>query len=123
MRICVPLTLILGPVLLTGCPDRDKKDKEEEDSGLDLPEPSFALVVAGMDPPRGQSDEVFAAEVFGTGFVRGAKVSLSGGFAPKTEYGDDSSLQVQVPPLPEGVYDVTVTNPDGSAATQRMILL
>lgn len=119
LRRTVPL-LILLPAMLAGCPGRNKdKDKTDTDTDQQLPTPDTKLVVAGMDPATGLPDSAFDAEVFGTDFQRGARVSFSGTPASRTDYTDDGTLGVRVPALPAGTYDVTVTNPDGESATLR----
>jgi len=114
------LLLLAAPLLLTACPGGKNKDKDKTvDTDIRLPPPSVSLVVAGIDPTLALPDTAFQAEVVGTGFVRGASVELSGKAAEHVTFSDDSTLQVSVPALPEGVYDVTVINPDGSRATLR----
>jgi len=119
------LTAALVPLLLLGCPGgtKDKKDKVEEEVEVILPPPSAKLIVGGLDPSFGDPNREFRAEVFGSGFEKGANVVFSGNPARNTQVTDDAAIAVTVPGLPPGVYDVTVINPDGEKATMRKGLM
>lgn len=113
--------LLLTPMLMAGkCrPDKDKDGTVDNDADIDLPSPKDRLVVAGMDPSVAEPGAAFDAEVFGSGFTQGARVSFEGIAAERTSYTDDGTLKVRVPALDAGTYDVTVTAPDGATATLR----
>lgn len=112
-----------APLLMAGkcSPDKDKsKDGEViDDTTIVPPRPSVSLVVAAIDPSTANPAQSMEAEVFGTAFMKGATVAFSGQPATRVTWLDASSLQVLVPGLAEGRYDVTVTNPDGTSATLR----
>ena len=99
-----------------GCPPKNK-DKDTDDN--DLPPPTVKLQVAAIDPAFGTAEKELSAEVFGSGFEKGARVSFSASPAEGVRFVDENSLRVEVPALPPGAYDVVVTNPDGTKATLR----
>ena len=117
------MLLAAAPLLMAGkcSPNKDKgKDGEViDDSSLRPPRPIVSLVVAGMDPSTANPGQPMEAEVFGTAFVKGATVAFSGQPATTVTWTSAGSLQVTVPGLAEGRYDVTVTNPDGTQASLR----
>lgn len=113
------LALLLAPLLVGGC---KKKKPVEDDDDLDLPAPTEKLQVAGIDPAFAPAGHTFDAEIYGSGFERGASVAFSGAAADSVRYGDENSLKVAVPAMPLGTYDVTVVNPDGAKATLRKAL-
>lgn len=113
--------LALVPLLLVGCPGgKDKKDKVEEDTDRrDLNAPTVKLVVGGVDPSFADPDKELRAEVFGSGFEKGASVIIGSTAGRDVKLNDDSSLHVTVPALSPGAYDVTVINTNGVKATLR----
>lgn len=114
-RSAVLAAILLLP-LLGGCP---KKPPPDDGGGEDLPPPSVKLQVAAIDPAFAPADRSFDAEIFGSAFESGARVSFSGAAAEGVRFVDENSLRVDVPAMPMGSYDVTVTNPDGTKATLR----
>lgn len=108
--------LIAGLLLLgAGC----KKKVVDTDTDSDLTPPTVRLQVAAIDPAFGTAEKELSAEVFGSGFEKGARVSFSSAPAEGVRFVDENSLRVEVPALPPGAYDVVVTNPDGTKATLR----
>lgn len=114
----VALALLLAPLGVGAC---KKKPVDKPDDPV-LPPPTEKLQVAGLDPAFAPAGHSFDAEVFGSGFERGATVAFSGAQADTVRFVDDNALKVAVPSLPVGSYDVTVTNPGGSKATLRKAL-
>jgi len=58
--------------------------------------------------------------ITGTGFVTGATVTISGGFTVNSvTFNSATSLAVNVTATAKGTYNLTVTNPDGGAATSN----
>ncbi len=110
------LASILLLPLLGGCKKKAPPDVEERS---DLAPPSVALQVAGIDPGFAPAGQPLSAEIFGSAFERGAQVSFSGAPAESVQFIDANALRVTAPAMPEGRYDVTVTNPDGTQATLR----
>jgi outer membrane protein OmpA-like peptidoglycan-associated protein len=77
------------------------------------------LQVATIQPGQVSENTEIDAEIYGSGFQQGARVGFSGGAVANGRFLDQNTLQVRVPALPSGSYDVTVTNPDGTQATLR----
>lgn len=79
--------------------------------------------LARVDPSAAPADAEALLIVAGGGFVAGAAVELAAASAtPVTvaaEVLDPSRLAATAPPLPAGIYDVSVQNPDGQRATLR----
>lgn len=101
---------------LAGC--RKKVAPVDTDTDVVAP-PSVELQVVSIDPGTATAGVAFEAEVVGSGFVNGARVSFSGASATSTGRVDENTLAVSAPALAQGVYDVTVVNPDGTKATLR----
>jgi outer membrane protein OmpA-like peptidoglycan-associated protein len=120
-RSCRPsvrlASILLLPLLAVGCPP--KKPLDDTDGGGDLNPPTVRLQVAAIDPDLSPADRALDAEVFGSGFEEGARVTFNGAAATNVRFGDENSLRVSVPAMPMGSYDVVVTNPDGTKATLR----
>lgn len=112
----VALAAILLP-LLVGCPPR--KDVTDTDVGPDINSPAVKLQVAAVDPSFSPADRAFDAELYGSGFESGARVTFNGAAATSVKFVDENGLKVGVPAMPMGSYDVTVTNPDGVKSTLR----
>lgn len=110
-------SILLLPFLVVGCPP--KKPLDETDRGEVLNTPAVRLQVAAIDPDLSPANRALDAEVFGSGFEEGARVTLSGAPATSVRFGDENSLRVSIPAMPVGSYDVVVTNPDGTKATLR----
>ncbi|MFN7145234.1 MAG: OmpA family protein [Myxococcota bacterium] len=102
--------------LIAGC---KKKVPPDVGPGTDLPTPETTLQVAAIDPAFAPADRTLDAEVFGSDFENGARVSFNGAAATSVRYVDENALRVSIPAMPVGSYDVTVTNPDGTKATLR----
>ncbi len=121
MNLRRPLLLAVLPVILLGCPGgKDKKDKTEDDTDKrDLNAPTVKLVVGGVDPSFGDPNVEIRAEVFGSGFEKGANVIFGSTAGREVKVNDDASINVTTPALPPGAYDVTVVNTDGVKATLR----
>lgn len=116
--------LLLSPLLLTlatgakGCKPKDQQDVVVDDP-IDIAPPLVTLQVAGIDPAYGTANRSFSAEILGSGFARSAQVQLETTQLPGVTFVGESVLDVAIPPLPAGSYDVTVVNPDGKRATLR----
>lgn len=114
--------LLMAPMLMAGKCDGHRKDKDKEepqDTGDKLPPPSVKLMVAGIDPAVSPPGQGFDADVLGSAFERGATVTISGRAVGSVTWRSSALLQISVPALEQGTYDVTVTNPDGTEATLR----
>lgn len=111
------LALLVPTLLTTGC--KKKVVEEVVDDGGDVPPPSVELQVAGIDPSYGPAGEAFPAEVLGSAFELGARVTFNGTPAEQVSWRDSTTLAVVVPPLEAGYYDVSVIAPNGTKATLR----
>jgi peptidoglycan-associated lipoprotein len=116
-RSALLASLLLLPLVFGGCVP--KKPLDDTDTPTDMNPPSVRLQVAAIDPAQAPADRALDAEIFGSGFESGAKVSFSGAAATTVRFVDENSLRVGVPAMPIGSYDVIVTNPDGTKATLR----
>jgi peptidoglycan-associated lipoprotein len=114
-----PLAAVLVTIALFSAGCRKKVKPVDDALKEDLPSVDTRLQVAAMDPGYGKADTSFDAEVLGAGFEAGAKVAFSGAAADRVKFVDANTLAVAVPAMPEGSYDVTVTNPDGTKSTLR----
>jgi peptidoglycan-associated lipoprotein len=78
------------------------------------------LIVASIDPAWGSEGQAMKARVFGSGFQDGARVRFGEDVeASRVVYDGDYRLEVTVPPLPVGSYDVLVLTPDGELSRLR----
>jgi peptidoglycan-associated lipoprotein len=116
-RSLVFASIVLLPLLAAGC--KKKIPDDTPDGSVDLPPPSATLQVAAVDPAFAPADRTIDAEIFGSGFESGARVSFSGAAATSVRFVDENALRVTVPAMAVGSYDVTVTNPDGTKSTLR----
>lgn len=112
----------LAPMLAVGGCKKKVDDDDGERIISDLPDPALELQVAGVDPSFGPSAESFSADILGSGFEIGSRVSFGGIEAAQVSWRDSSALAVIVPALEPGYYDVTVTNSKGTRATLRKAL-
>ncbi len=83
-----------------------------QDIGLDLQAVAIAPAEVAVQTPT-------SARVYGAGFNKAARVSVGEIEVSGVTWQDKNTLQVQLPGLASGVYDLTVTNPDGRASTLR----
>ena len=110
---------MLAPVLRASKCTKDKDDGGGDRIISDLPDPAMELQVAGIDPAYGPSGEAFTAEILGSGFEIGSKVSFAGTDAQQVSWKDSSTLGLMVPALEPGYYDVTVSTPGGARRRRR----
>ena len=118
----LPLTTLLiaiAPILMaSNC----RKPPEEAVTIVDTPpvqSPDVAVQVAVVEPSFGPAEEAFEVEVIGSGFMQAARVRFGDAEAPRVRYLDENTLAATVPALPQGSYNVTAINPDGSESTLR----
>ena len=116
--------MLLSPLMLTlatgakGCKPKDQQDVVVDDV-IEIAPPSVTLQVAGIEPAYGTANQSFSAEILGSGFARGAQVQIGSSLLNGVSFVGESVLDLAIPPLPVGRYDVTVINPDGKRATLR----
>jgi outer membrane protein OmpA-like peptidoglycan-associated protein len=130
MRTVLRNQLLRNPVLLatcvllaTGC----KKCKPEPETTVTEPvvvQPvENKMAVVSIDPSRVPEATAFSATVRGNGFANGAKVMVGAATASNVVYLNSGQLKIDVPGLPLGRYDLTVTNPDGATSTLRGVVI
>ncbi len=116
-RSALLASILLLPLVVAGC--KKKPIEDAGGGGEDLNPPAVRLQVAAIDPAFSQADRTLSAEVFGSGFEKGARVTFNGASATNVRFVDENSLRVDIPAMPVGSYDVLVANPDGTKATLR----
>jgi peptidoglycan-associated lipoprotein len=118
LRVIFALLMVL-PFMLgsKGC----KPDEVDPDDLVptDLVPPEVTLQVISIDPAYGVTQTPFSAQVYGAEFERGAEVRIGNKPSPSVGFVNENALTVTVPAMPEGAYDVTVTNPGGEKAVLR----
>lgn len=115
-----PLLLVLFFPLLMAANCRDRT-KDTENLGIDPNPPSVKLQVSNIDPDSGIADQSFRVRILGSNFQDGAQVTLNDR-AVTTTFRSENVLNINVPPMAAGSYDVRVTNRDGEVATLRSAL-
>ncbi len=111
--------LLVLPVLL-GSRCGDEPDPDPDLLGpSDLTPPEVTLQVISIDPARGTPGTPFLAQIYGAEFDDGAKVRFGNKQSPRVDALNDNTLEVTVPAMELGTFDVTVTNPDGEHAVLR----
>ncbi len=86
------------------------------------PAPEVRLQVTSVSPSTVAPNAAAAARLFGSAFESGATVSFNGASsAPGQEVrvSDGNTINLTIPALPIGTYDVVVSNPGGESATLR----
>ncbi len=113
--------LILVPMLMGA---KDKKGCCGRGGPVDTgdtnrPDVDTKIQVTSIDPSSARPSVGFTARVRGAAFQKGASVKFGSIAADEVEFENANTLIVKVSGLPEGNYDVVVTNPDGESATLR----
>jgi peptidoglycan-associated lipoprotein len=111
--------LILLPVLVGAKKCGEEEVDPDDLIPTDLVPPEVTLQVISIDPAQGVTETPFAAQVYGAEFDEGAKVRVGNKVAPSVDFLSENTLGVTVPAMPAGIYDLTVTNPDGERAVLR----
>ncbi len=98
-----------------------RRNQEVVDEDLpDIQPVQQELIVASIDPAWGSEGQPMKARIFGSGFQEGARVRFGEEVeASRVLVEGGQRLQVTVPPLPVGSYDVLVLNPDGELSRLR----
>lgn len=114
--------LLLVPVAMAGSQGGCKCGKDTPPDTIvetvDTVAPEEVMKAVSIEPSQTKPNMEQSATVFGSGFKEGAKVDV-GGSAAGTVLKDANTLRVKVPAMAAGVYDVTVTNPDGKSSVVR----
>ena len=105
---------------LTGCDGKKKIDdsKPDGDENHHIEAVASRLQVAGIDPAVATANQSFAAEIYGNGFAKGVQVQIGSSILSSVTWTSEEVLNVTVPGLPVGRYDITAINPDGKRSTQ-----
>ena len=77
------------------------------------------LQVSRLMPELAEPQTGFTADVIGAGLEPNAKVSFGAYQGTNVTVHTTARLSVDVPPMPVGSYDLTVTNADGESVTLR----
>lgn len=117
-RVFVAILLVL-PILLGSKSCKDEQVDPDDLVPTDLVPPEVTLQVISVDPAHGTTQTPFAAQVYGAEFDPGAQVRIGNKPSPAVDFVNQNTLSVTVPAMPEGAYDLTVTNPDGDKAVLR----
>lgn len=119
MRRLLPV-LLLSPALMAGkCVPKHPTDDTSAEGPGDVTPPEVKIQVISIDPSQVEPNTPAQAVIFGAGFDDGAKVFVGDSRVSRVVYGGENTLDVSVPPLPIGTYDVKVVNPDGKSGTLR----
>lgn len=113
------VALLLPALVLGGC-----KKKKEPPPPPPVPVPTVEqrLQVTSISPNTVAPEQATAARIFGSSFVEGAKVSFLG---PLVKDGGEvnvespNTIDLTIPPLSIGSWDVKVTNPSGESVVLR----
>lgn len=120
MRRLLPL-LLLAPMLTAAkCKRHPDKDPDETIDVVDtITKPDVELQVVSIDPDRVDPDKGFGGTVFGAGFEKGSRVFLGERELDHVSFKTENDLDIGVPGLPVGRYDVRVQNPNGDRSVLR----
>jgi peptidoglycan-associated lipoprotein len=118
MRFLRVLALSSLSLLAVGCPP--KIEPPPDPPAVPPPPPAVKLQVISIDPARVDAMKPFRAELFGSGFeTSGMKVRVGVMMIASVDVLDSNTIEINVPPMPDGVYDVTVDAADGRSHTLR----
>jgi len=101
------------------CTTDDTDDTDDSMSGVEL---GRVLQVSRVIPDEIEPQTGFSATILGAGLQSRATVSIGPFEGSNVSLTSESRLSVDVPALPAGFYDLTVTNPDGESVTLRRAL-
>jgi len=107
------LALVLG----AGCAKKAPRVESPAPQSVEV-----SLQVSSITPATIDPDTPTAAKVFGSAFELGATVSFTGpseGIATGVEVAGGNTIDLTIPGLPVGRYDVVVENPSGERSRLR----
>jgi len=114
-RTLVGRLAAVGAVLaLSACPGKKPPVAPDTSNTQDVAD---ELALVRVSPMSVAPDTAFAATLSGAGFSEGMSVNVGGTEATVVRFISDKQLEAEVPGLPEGIYDVTVTAADGKNVT------
>lgn len=118
--VCVALAPI---TMASSCKDKDNTDQNGNGNGTGNGEGAdgvgveSTLQVISIDPAGAEPNQGLSAQVFGSGFQADAEVYVGTIRIASVNRFDENTLQITVPPLETGNYDVKVRNPNGESST------
>lgn len=115
------VALFAVAVVGTGCKKKAPDMPPDADLAGGWGDVEVTLQVVAVSPESVPANTPVTVRVLGAGFQPGAAVQV-GEVAAQTNLVDENTLTVAVPPMTDGVYDVTVRNPDGRARTLHAAL-
>jgi peptidoglycan-associated lipoprotein len=121
MRMSVWMTAVLALALSSGCKKKIVEPPPPDPVPVQTVE--LRLQITSVVPSQVEADKATTAKVYGSGFEAGAKVKFGDRPAGTATVVDPNTIDVDVPGLPAGTYDITVSNPGGQSTTLRQGLL
>jgi peptidoglycan-associated lipoprotein len=117
-RSTLAMAFLLPALLLGAC------KKKQPPPVVPTPPPAVEqrLQVTSINPSSAPPETAVSARVYGSSFVDGATVTFSGAVqkdAVEVSVESPNTIELTVPPLPIGSYDVKVTNKSGESVVLR----
>jgi peptidoglycan-associated lipoprotein len=107
-------------IVLTGaCKKAAPASEVMRGAGSDVQDVALALQVVAVSPAQVPVQTPTPVRVYGAGFETGVTIDIGATAVTPVVRTDANSLQVQLPGLAAGAYDVTVTHPNGTSSTLR----
>lgn len=116
------LLLTLPAVMLTAACKKDNKEEEVIVDEYTVPEVQIELSLTSLSPSSVEPGTPEDAVLYGAGFEDGASVTLNGIPVSPASVRSGNVIDLTLPGLDLGSYDLEVTNPDGTSATLRSAL-
>lgn len=116
-------TLALGVALVVSAGCKKKVPEPPPPDPVPVQTVELKLQITSVTPSQVAANKATTGKVYGSGFVAGATVRFGNVGSPKVTMVDPNTLDVDIPALAVGSYDVVVTNPDGGSTTLRQGLI
>ena len=120
LRALRPSLLLLVTPFLFAAHCKKKTDGTDSTVTETVTTPEVRLQVVSVEPSLVEPDTAFRAIVYGSAFQAGARVWFGATEIAAVTFRDENTLAMSVPPLPAGLHDVKVQNPNGEVAVLRM---
>ena len=114
------MALLSGLFLVTACKKKAPEAAEAPQGSLSVEQSMQAVM---LTPDAVDAQQSRPAQLVGTGFQAGATIQVGDVAVSDVNVEDSYSARFTLPALPEGRYDLTIRNPDGSSATLWSALL
>lgn len=125
----VTSALILVLPVLLAAKGKCRKDRDTDDTDTPVvvvpdpvPDPVIELQLVSVSPTKMKPQTPTKLKAYGAGFASGAQVGVGPSRVSQVELIDPNTLAFTAPGMPQGTYDVTVTNPSGDVTTLRSAL-